>query len=166
MVQPREVLVRFKGDPLRAAVRAACCEEYKGETILSSQPIQLVCLNEDGAIFSNMAYWPRTVETGVRVLETLWGASKQATENSTLQVLLLDALRRLTCPDEEEEKGDAVILCKHFKLSALADIGVLRWIHENDCSATSNEKSTDELGQIYNRDLSPHMHTIIFWQYA
>ena len=161
--RPREILVRFKGDPLRAALRAACCEDYKGETILLSQPLQLICLNEDGNVFSNMAYWPRSESTGLRVIQTLQDARAEVTEYSTLQVSLLDAMRCLTYPGAKarEYAEDTLTLCKHFGLTTIADMGVLRRIH--DAPAESVDLSSDKL---YRHDLAPHLHTLIFWQYA
>jgi hypothetical protein len=146
----REVLIKFREDPLVEAVRAACCVEKDGTTTLSCTPIILLGLSEDADI-DRLAYWPANEEVGLRVLKKLDEAVGECEgdlyEHNNIR--LMDSLWAQV--EGRENKESHAFLCKHFQVKKVAELGVFRVVEEDGVLLT---------------DLSPHLYTRIYHRYC
>ena len=125
-------------------------EKRPNVTILSSQPIILICRAEEVPYERHLAYWPTTYLIGLRLIQVLDALVKR---KMALHVKMMNLLQDLATNQATEES--LTLLCKYFKVECVEELGHFMILKECDSLCileTEKEYTIDEA------KLAPHLY--------
>ncbi len=139
------------------AVKKALLDLSKIPITLSNQPIILSC-HIDEEMYTNIAYWPLTLDIGRRVVETL----ENYDNNASVKIAYNIFMTAIKADSTQYQR----VLLDYFKLTDISHLGQVMCINNGQPLEECLKRENDSLPEVSLELLNSHLYLINCYVYT